>query len=135
MQRPGRILADTNAIIALLRGDEGVAELLDAAPEVLLSAVVLGELTYGALNSRAVDANLAKLSDLARQCRFVPVDEPIVAEYGRVKTELKKQGRPIPENDIWIAASVLVNDASLLTADAHFEHIHRLSLIRVPAPG
>ena len=93
MQRPGRILADTNAIIALLRGDEGVAELLDAAPEVLLSAVVLGELTYGALNSRAVDANLAKLSDLARQCRFVPVDEPIVAEYGRVNTELKQQAK------------------------------------------
>ena len=75
--------------------DEGVVEILDAAPEVLLSAVVLGELTYGALNSRAVDANLTKLSELARQCRFVPVDEPIVAEYGRVKTELKKRGRPI----------------------------------------
>lgn len=45
MRRPGRILADTNAIIALLRGDEGVVEILDAAPEVLLSAVVLGELT------------------------------------------------------------------------------------------
>ena len=81
MQRPGRILADTNAIIALLRGDEGVAELLDAAPEVLLSAVVLGELTYGALNSRAVDANLAKLSDLARQCRVVPVEAPRSARH------------------------------------------------------
>ena len=123
MQRPGRILADTNAIIALLRGDEGVAELLDAAPEVLLSAVVLGELTYGALNSRAVDANLAKLSDLARQCRFVPVDEPIVAEYGRVKTELKKQGRPIPENDIWIAAVARQHLLTIATRDKHFQAV------------
>jgi tRNA(fMet)-specific endonuclease VapC len=65
----------------------------------------LGELTYGALNSHSVDANLANLEKLRTRCRFVPVDEAIVREYGRIRLALKKKGRPIPENDVWIAAT------------------------------
>jgi predicted nucleic acid-binding protein len=79
----GRLLPDSNAFIALMRGDSGVVEVFEAASEVVLSAVVLGELTYGAMNSRSVDANLGNLAKAAAQCRFAPVDEAVVREYAR----------------------------------------------------
>jgi predicted nucleic acid-binding protein len=65
----GRLLPDSNAFIALMRGDEGLVETFDAASEVVLSVIVLGELAYGAMNSRSAEANLAKLAEVASACR------------------------------------------------------------------
>lgn len=110
-------------------GDSTVGEILDFADEVLLSAIVLGELTYGALNSRSPDDNIVKLTELRRECRFVPIDEAVVASYGRVRLLLKQRGRPIPENDIWICATALVHGASVLTHDAHFKEVDGLTLV------
>lgn len=109
-------------------GDGAVGELLDLADEVLLSAIVLGELTHGALNSRSPDDNIVKLAELRRECRFAPVDEAVVATYGRVRLLLKQKGRPIPENDIWICATALANGASVLTHDAHFKEVEGLTI-------
>lgn len=126
---PGSILPDTNAFIALLGGDAAVGGTLDSADEVLLSAVVLGELTYGALNSRRPDQNLARIQALRAECRFLAVDEAVVAAYGSVRLGLKHRGRPIPENDIWIAASAIVSGAPVLTRDDHFRAVNGLSLM------
>lgn len=125
---PGSLLPDTNAFIALLRGDPIVVDMLDSASEVVLSAVVLGEPTYGAMNSRATDANLKRLQDLRAECRFAPVDEAVVTSYGQVRLALKQKGRPIPENDIWIAATAIANGAVVLTEDLHFREIEGLVL-------
>lgn len=125
---PGSLLPDTNAFIALLRGDPIVVDMLDSASEVVLSAVVLGELTYGAMNSRATDANLKRLQDLRAECRFAPVDEAVVTSYGQVRLALKQKGRPIPENDIGIAATAIANGAVVLTEDLHFREIEGLVL-------
>lgn len=125
---PGSLLPDTNAFIALLRGDPIVVDMLDSASEVVLSAVVLGELTYGAMNSRATDANLKRFQDLRAECRFAPVDEAVVTSYGQVRLALKQKGRPIPENDIWIAATAIANGAVVLTEDLHFREIEGLVL-------
>ncbi|MCK6533134.1 MAG: PIN domain-containing protein [Polyangiaceae bacterium] len=126
---PGSIIPDTNAFIALLAGDARVAAILDAAGDVLVSAVVLGELTYGALNSRMADTNLARIRALRDECRFAAVDEAVVAAYGRVRLDLKQRGRPIPENDIWIAATAIASGAAVLTRDEHFQEIDGLALM------
>ena len=128
----GRLLPDTNAFIALLKGDAGLAVVLDGASEVLLSAVVLGELTYGALNSQRVEANLHRLESLRGQCRFAPVDDGVVRQYGRIRLALKRKGQPIPENDIWIAATAAASGATVLTDDEHFEAVEGLMLERLP---
>lgn len=94
----GELLPDSNAFIALMRGDEGLVDMFDAASEVLLSVIVLGELAYDAMNSRSVEANLAKISEVASTCRLVAIDEPVAREYARVRLALKRKGRPIPEN-------------------------------------
>ncbi len=128
----GRLLPDTNAFIALMRGDEGVSEVFDAATEVVLAVVVLGELAYGAMNSRFVEENLAKLAKVASACRLAPVDEQVAREYARIRHDLKRKGRPIPENDIWIAATGRSIGADLLTDDAHFREVEGLVLQPLP---
>jgi tRNA(fMet)-specific endonuclease VapC len=114
-----------------MRGDASAARAFDDAAEVVLSAVVLGELTYGAMNSRSPEANLANLERLGEQCTFAPVDEIVVRRYGQVRLALKRKGRPIPENDIWIAATAIALDATLLTDDAHFDEVDGLEIERL----
>ena len=112
----GRVVPDSNAVVALLAGNTSVAARLNAATEVLLAAAVLGELRYGALNS----GRLVRLDQFSSMCRFVPVTEAVVHAYAELRLALKQQGRPVPENDIWIAATAKVFEAIVITGDAHF---------------
>jgi tRNA(fMet)-specific endonuclease VapC len=130
----GRLLPDTNAFILFLAGDVTVVDLLAGASEVLLSAVVLGELTFGALNSRRAQPNIERLEWLRETCSFAPVDEAVVREYGRIRMGLKLRGRPIPENDLWIAATAAATDSTVLTDDAHFQGIDGLKVQWVSRP-
>ncbi len=116
-----------------MRGDPGLVEIFEAASEVVLSMVVLGELAYGAMNSRSVDTNLAKLAEVAAACRLASVDEQVAREYARVRLALKRKGRPIPENDIWIAATALAVGGEVLTDDAHFREVEGLTLRSLPS--
>jgi tRNA(fMet)-specific endonuclease VapC len=88
----GRVVPDSNAVVALLAGDASVAARLNAATEVLLAAAVLGELRYGALNSGRVEENLTRLDQFSSICRFAPVTEAVVHAYAELRVALKKQG-------------------------------------------
>lgn len=125
---PGRYLLDTNIIIALFNGDPGVEARLQASSEIFLSSVVLGELYYGAANSGRLRTNMARVEEFAASCPLVGIDGSTALGYGTVKTRLKKIGRPIPENDLWIAACALQHDLVLVTRDGHFEDIEGLQL-------
>jgi len=106
----GRFLLDTNIIIALFEGDEVVLSHLDEAAEIFIPAVALGELFFGAAKSgRAVD-NTSKVERFAAGRAIVPCDFDVAREYGLLKQRLMEKGRPLPENDIWIAASAICND-------------------------
>lgn len=98
---------------------------------MLLATVVFGELTYGALNSKSVEANLSRLDAVREKCRVVSVDERVAREYARIRLQLKQRGRPIPENDIWIAATALAEGASVLTDDAHFAEVQGLQCMKL----
>lgn len=63
------------------------------------------------------------------QCAVVPIDGSIAGRYANIRLELKKIGRPIPENDLWIAATCLELDTPLLTRDGHFDYLHDLQVI------
>jgi tRNA(fMet)-specific endonuclease VapC len=123
---PGRFLLDTNIIIALFNGDPDVEARLQGSAEVFLSSVVLGELYFGAARSGRPEANKARVQDFAASCPLVGTDEGTALEYGRVKTGLKRKGKPIPENDVWIAASAFQHDLVLVTRDGHFASVEGL---------
>ena len=124
-----KILLDTNAYSALRRNHETVTELVREAEEVLLSAVVAGELLFGFRNGSRYEANVQVLVELLEDpnVRLLPVTWETADLFGRISAELRKKGRPIPTNDIWIAAHAQESGAELISSDPHFGYIDGFS--------
>ena len=130
-----RILLDSNAYSLLMRGHDQVVELVRRSENVLLSAVVVGELMYGFRWGARFDRNASDLRSFldSPYVSFVPVG-PITADrYSRIAASLRAKGRPIPTNDIWIAAQVMETGAELVSADEHFTQIDGIAWTRVTA--
>ncbi|MDE2837629.1 MAG: type II toxin-antitoxin system VapC family toxin [Chloroflexota bacterium] len=130
-----RILLDSNAYSLLVRGHGQTADLVREAEHVLFSAVVVGELLYGFRWGAYFEQNVAQLRAFLDSPRvsFVPVGLVTADRYGRIAASLRAKGRPIPTNDVWIAAHVMETGAELVSADAHFEHVDGLVWTRLRA--
>ena len=124
----GRLLVDTNIVIALFSGDPVAIERLEADPDLFLCVHVLGELRYGALASSRVEQNLARLDWFSSTVPVLPCDSETALHYSTIRFSLRKKGRPIPENDIWIAAIARQHGLTLLSRDAHFRQIPSLDV-------
>jgi tRNA(fMet)-specific endonuclease VapC len=124
---PGRILLDTNIVIALFAGEKPVCERLAECSEVFLGSTVLGELYYGARKSSQASANLARIEQFAAAVAVLPCDATTARLYGEIKSALRSKGLPIPENDIWIAAVAEQYGLSLATRDEHFGYVAGLT--------
>lgn len=123
----GRFLLDTNIIIAHFAKEAAVEQRLAIAPEVFLPSVALGELYYGACKSARVTANTRRIDEFAAKNTVLTCDTETAREYGRIKNGLRAKGKPIPENDIWIAAIARQYDLTLVTRDSHFNEIEGLA--------
>lgn len=122
----GRYLLDTNIAIALFANDEAVVEQIKAATEVFIPSVVIGELYYGARRSGRIEANIERVDEFATESVVLSCDVRTAQLYGEIKDELRKKGRPIPENDIWVAALALQYALTLASRDEHFYHVQEL---------
>lgn len=122
----GRVLLDTNTVVALFRDDSSVVSALSNATEVFVPAIVIGELWYGALKSARRDDNLQRIRDLAAAMPVLAADRAVSEIYGEIKNQLRAKGRPIPENDIWIAAVARTLQLELITRDDHFDAVDDL---------
>lgn len=127
IRMPGKVLLDTNVIIALFAGDMALSQHF-AEAEVLVSSTVLGELYYGAYKSAHAAANLSRIEQFAAAIQVLSCDDMTAQHYGQVKDRLRTKGRPIPENDIWIAAIAQQYSLSLATRDEHFKDVDGLAL-------
>lgn len=126
---PGRVLLDTNVAIALFSGEKSVSQQF-AATEVYVSATVLGELYFGARKSAHASSNTAKIDQFAAAVQVLSCDAVTAQLYGQIKDQLRSKGRPIPENDIWIAAVALQHSLPLATRDDHFTEVDALRVER-----
>jgi len=126
-----RVLLDTNAYSALRRGDQVVADYVRRSEEVLLSSIVAGELLFGFRNGSRYEENVRALQDFLAfpNVRLLPVMWEAADIFGKISAALRRKGRPIPTNDIWIAAHAMEHAADLLSADPHFAYIDGLSWI------
>jgi tRNA(fMet)-specific endonuclease VapC len=122
----GRFLLDTNIIIALFASEVVVQQHLADAEEVFVPSIVLGELYYGARKSARVEANLTRLDEFSASTAVLACDSITAQHYGEIKNRLRAKGRPLPENDIWIAAIAKQYTLSLVSRDEHFSHIDDL---------
>ncbi|MBW4487114.1 MAG: type II toxin-antitoxin system VapC family toxin [Trichocoleus desertorum ATA4-8-CV12] len=125
----GRFLLDTNIVIALFADEAIVKENLAQASEVFIPSIVIGELCYGARRSGRIEANLARIDELVASSTILVCDAETARHYGEVKNKLRLKGRPLPENDIWIAALALQHDLILVTRDAHFQEVENLQTV------
>lgn len=119
-------LLDTNAAIARTNDDKNLIAVLSTASEVLVSSTVLGELYFGAYKSARVEENLRRVEEFIQGHSVLNCEAETARIYGRIRQQLRAKGRPIPENDIWIAAVALQHNLTLLTRDEHFKQIETL---------
>lgn len=125
-----RILLDTNAYARLLAGDERILAALAGADRVYMSVFVLGELNAGFRAGKKGRENRRILE------RFLEKPSVAVLEatretaefFGIVKDSLRKAGKPIPLNDVWIAAHGLETGSVLVTYDSHFRAVPGLRI-------
>ncbi len=123
-----KILLDTNAYTAFLRGSHQVLDVLARAEITFVSIFVLGELEAGFKGGSKEEIN----RDLLRRFLARPSVQVLSATYttamifGRIKSELKKAGTPLPINDVWIAAHAIETEAALISYDSHFHKISGL---------
>jgi len=124
----GDYLLDTSVVVEFLRGTQTVRARVEAAPGVCTSATVLGELLYGAERSAQRDRGMRHIEDFLRDCPVAVCDQKTAGFYSRIRAALAAKGHPLPENDIWIAASAIQHDLVLAARDDHFRWIDGLVL-------
>lgn len=124
----GKFLLDTNIVIALFKNESSVIEKISAAREVFISNITVGELYFGAYKSNKTENNFRKIENFVAKNTVLNCDDITAKYYGKVKNKLKIKGKPIPENDIWIAAIALQYDLTLVSRDKHLQEIDDLSL-------
>ena len=131
----GRTLLDTSAYSAFKRGHTETVDVVRRAPELLVSAVSLGELVGGFLGGGRADDNRRELDEFLRspRVRAVPVSEATAERYAVSWLALRRAGRPVPTNDLWIAAAAMEHGAEVCTLDRDFLRIPGL-LVRCFRP-
>ncbi len=126
-----KLALDTNRYTDLCRGEASVIELVERAEEVWLPFIVLGELRAGFAVGSQGPRNEAVLRRflLKPGVGILYADEQTTHHYANIYRQLRKQGTPIPTNDMWIAALVLQHSLMLCARDAHFDALAQLTRV------
>jgi tRNA(fMet)-specific endonuclease VapC len=115
------MILDTNAVSAAADGDPDLVAVLAAAEQIAIPVIVLGEYRYGIAQSRNRSLYENWLAGLLNDCLILDVGEPTTPYYAEIALELKRKGKPIPTNDIWIAALSRQHRLPLVSRDRHFD--------------
>jgi len=120
-----RLLIDTNIYSHALRGTPDVVEVLRNVNDIAISAISIGELLSGfkgGIREKQNRKELAQFLDAPR-VRVLSIDDETAEFYASALNSLKKSGRPIPTNDLWIGAVALQHGLALYSKDQHFKSI------------
>lgn len=126
-----RFCVDTSAYSQFRRGEPQVVAHIDQAEWIGVPGAVLGELWAGFLSGARTDANEAELGEFLAHpvVQVIPLDASVARIYGEIFADLRARGRPLPTNDLWVAAAAIRSGATVLTFDAHFEAIARVGAL------
>jgi tRNA(fMet)-specific endonuclease VapC len=125
----GDLLLDTSLVVDVMSRNSSAERLLENADGVFLPVPALGELHLGVLRSRRPEAALAQLTSFLTFVRVLDCDADTARVYAEIRDGLRAKGRPIPENDMWIAATARQHGLTVATTDAHFSQIAGLPLV------
>jgi tRNA(fMet)-specific endonuclease VapC len=123
-----RLVLDTNRYVDLCKGVSETVELVEQAQAVFVPFVVVGELRAGfAHGRRPADNERVLRRFLAKPgVDVLFADDQTTHHYAAVYRQLRRQGTPIPTNDMWLAALVLQHNLVLHARDHHFDHLPQL---------
>jgi len=128
MMTGNNCLLDTSIIINTFK-DSDTSIRLSKYSEIFIPSIAVGELYFGAYRSSNSPKHIKQINQFLENCIVISVDYETADYYEKIKTALKAKGRPIPENDIWIAAIAVQHNLPLFTADQHFKEIDVLTLV------
>lgn len=123
-----KYLLDTNIIIDLFIGNQETKQQIQQLEIPIVSAITIGELFYGAEKSQQKSKHIKQVNEFIEICVILDVNIATTRIYASIKNALKLKGRPIPENDLWIAATCIQHGLMLITKDKHFAEIENLVL-------
>jgi predicted nucleic acid-binding protein len=126
------IALDTNTYVGFKRGDPTCVEVIRRSNQLLISTTVLAELLAGFACGDREARNREELRRFLAvdSVQVIPLGLDTADSYALLYRNLRQQGRPIPSNDLWIAASCLEHGALLFSFDGHFERVPGLRLVR-----
>ncbi|MBN2415257.1 type II toxin-antitoxin system VapC family toxin [bacterium] len=126
-----KILIDTNVYAAFKRGNKDVCDVFRHADYIGVDVCVLAELFSGFRLGDAEQKNIRELEVFLNNDRVHMLTHTLeTAEYySLIFSNLRKKGRPLPTNDIWIAAAAMQNGLALYTFDRHFHEIEGVMIL------
>jgi tRNA(fMet)-specific endonuclease VapC len=129
------VLLDTNAYAGFKRGEAEVVERIRRSSGVMMSTIVAGELLFGFHHGARFERNLAELRTFLDrpEVSLLPVTLTTADRFGRISATLRRKGRPLPTNDVWVAAHTMESGAELLSFDEHFAAVDGLIWTRLGA--
>jgi tRNA(fMet)-specific endonuclease VapC len=120
------VILDTNALSAIVDGRPEIKPVIDGAHVMAVPVIALGEYRFGVALSSRLALYRQWLIDHLREYRMLAITEETTHYYADVRVELKRDGKPIPSNDIWIAALCRQHGLPVLSRDKHFDLVRGL---------
>jgi predicted nucleic acid-binding protein len=123
------VIVDTNALSAIADERDRIRELLGTARGIAVPVIAIGEYRSGIARSRDFLRYQQWLDEFILASRVLDIDESTTRSYAEISLELRKAGKPIPTNDIWIAALCRQHELPLLSRDRHFDTVNGIQRI------
>lgn len=123
-------LVDTSIIVHIFKKNIAHAQRLESLEKVFTSSTVIGELYFGAYASPDTSKKIHEIENLLKNCTILFITPATADLFGQIKAKLRSKGKPIPENDIWIAASAIEHKLPIYTSDRHFNDIEGLTILQ-----
>ncbi len=117
------MILDTNALSAFVDGDADIGSVLRLHTRAAIPVIVLGEFRYGIAESRHRAAYEAWLASELGHFDILAITDETTTPYAALRVALKRLGRPIPANDVWIAALAVQHRLPILSRDQHFDGV------------
>ena len=117
------MILDTNALSAYLDRVPDAVEIVSEARELAIPVIVAGEFAFGIAQSRHREMYERSLQRMLDRCTVLNIDVETARHYAAIRLELKSGGKPIPANDVWIAALSRQHANPVMSRDSHFDFV------------
>lgn len=115
------MILDTNALSAYLDSTPEAVEIVSEADELAIPVIVAGEFVFGIAQSRHRETYERSFRRMLERCAILDIGIETARHYAAIRLELKAAGKPIPSNDVWIAALSRQYSMAVMSRDSHFD--------------